>query len=248
MKACNLCLGQETLIKKSHIYPEFLYKELFDDKHKLRRFTIADLKSKNLNVKRPSSGVYEGNLFCKKCETVTISGYETYIADILSGKNKKVQIKRIQTGELESLEITNIDYKKFKNFILSILFKAHVSTFPEFNDVSLGMYHEKIRNIVLNNEETLDLDFQINILKLEKDSNFGEIIAQPIRSKIDAETCYTFLIKGFLIVLNIKENRVSRKMKEMRLKSDGSILIPIIPKNAERRIIFTYFNLDTEQL
>ena len=34
MGICRLCLEEQALIKKSHIIPEFMYQDLFDENHK----------------------------------------------------------------------------------------------------------------------------------------------------------------------------------------------------------------------
>lgn len=245
MATCELCLTDTELIRKSHIYPSFLYKGLFDHKQTIRRFTLDDILKGNLNVKKPRTGVYEGNLLCPKCENEVISKFESYAAKIFNHRDKDIKVNKIRTGELNTLYIEGINYAKFKNFFLSILYKANVSTFSEFEEISLGPYKDQVRNSVLNNSSLDDLDFQINILKFEKDSSFNEMIMQPLRSKIRAETNYVLLVRGFLIVVCVKENLASRKLKGIRLKKDGTILIPIIPKESERKFIGELLGLNT---
>ncbi|WP_230635694.1 hypothetical protein [Chryseobacterium sp. LC2016-29] len=112
-------------------------------------------------------------------------------------------------------------YERFKNFFQSILFRADICTFDEFSDIGLGPYHEKIRKIVLGNLTTDDLEFQLNIFKLDKNSDFEQLLVQPFRSKLKAETAYSFLLRGYLIIINFKENKTSKMMKENRLKKMG---------------------------
>lgn len=38
MGSCKLCLEEKILLKKSHIIPEFMYKDLYDENHKLISF------------------------------------------------------------------------------------------------------------------------------------------------------------------------------------------------------------------
>ena len=245
MKECRLCQLKKELIKKSHIYPDFLYKDLFDAKHKLIRVTTEEIIKKNPRISRPSTGVYEGGLLCRECENDIINGnYETYVADIIFGKNRDVKCRNEKNNEVEAITVQNLDYKKIKNFLLSILFRADICTFEEFDDVNLGPYHEKIRKIVHENIETSDLDFQINILKLEPDSNFNQLIVQPFRNKTESETMYSFLLKDYLCVISFKENKTSKKMKGNRLKQNGEIIIPIIPKSVELNFILKYLNLE----
>lgn len=244
MKNCHLCSLPKQLIKKTHIYPDFLYKDLYDENHRIIKVTTSEIVKKNPKVSKPPTGVYEGNLLCSACDNNVINGnYETYIADILFGKNNSIKCKNKKTIDLETIEVENLDYKKVKNFFLSILFRCDICTFEEFNDIKLGVYRDKIRKIVYENLFTNDLEFQINILKLQEDSNFAQLIVQPFRSKIESQTLYSFLLKGYLIIINFKENKTSKTMKLQRLTEDGKIVIPIIPKKIENNIIFTYLKI-----
>lgn len=244
MGICKLCKEEKELIKKSHIYPNFVYKDLFDEHGKLRKFDALEMKKINPKISKPASGVYEGNLLCDECDNNRISKLETYVAGLLNGNDKKVECNKIKIGDgTEILEVKHLKYIHFKNFILSMLFRADISTFPEFEDVSLGPYNEKIRKIVYDNLETEDLDIQINLFKLSEDSDFNTIIGQPVKSKIGTETIYSILMKGYLIVISLKENITSKKVKDIRLMSDGTIGIPIIPKNIERKFILSYFGM-----
>ncbi len=95
---------------------------------------------------------------------------------------------------------------------------------------------KKIRKIVYENLTTTDLEFQLNIFKLDKKSEFNQLIVQPFKSKLETETCYSFLLKDYLIIINFKENKTSKLMKENRLKQSGQIVIPIIPKSTEKSL------------
>ncbi|WP_223599616.1 hypothetical protein [Chryseobacterium sp. GVT01B] len=217
---------------------------MYDKNHKIIKVSTDEIIKKNPKISRASSGVYEGNLLCSDCESKIISGnYETYLADIISGKNKNIKCTQEISGEVQTIKIDNLDYKRFKNFFLSILFRADICSFEEFNDVNLGPYHEKIRKIVYENLTTTDLEFQLNIFKLDKKSEFNQLIVQPFKSKLETETCYSFLLKDYLIIINFKENKTSKLMKENRLKQSGQIVIPIIPKSTEKKFILTYMDL-----
>ena len=136
MKNCHLCKFEKALIKRSHIYPDFLYKDLYDKNHKLIKVSSEEILKKNPKINRPSTGVYEGNLLCKECENNIINrNYETYVSDIISGKNKFIKCKKEKKNEVETITVQNLDYIRLKNFFLSILFRSDICTFEEFEDV-----------------------------------------------------------------------------------------------------------------
>jgi len=130
MKNCKLCVFEKDLIKKSHIYPDFLYKDLYDKNHKIIAVSTEEIIKKNPRISRPSSGVYEGNLLCPDCENKIISGkYESYLADIMFRKNKDIKCTKGKSVDLEILKVENLNYERFKNFFLSVLFRADICTF-----------------------------------------------------------------------------------------------------------------------
>lgn len=244
MPICKLCKKETQLLKKSHIYPNFVYSDLYDEHGKLRKFTASEMKKPNPRISRPASGAYEGGLLCHECDNNRISRLESYVAGLLNGNDKNVQCSTIKLKDgLEIITVKNLKYIELKNFILSMLFRADISSFSEFEEVCLGKYNDKIRKIIYENLESSDLDLQINLFKLSNDSNFSQLIGQPIKRKIKTETIYSMLIKGFLIIISLKENEESIKVREMRLKSDGTIDIPIIPKEKEEKFILKYFEV-----
>lgn len=244
MPVCRLCTLEKKLVKKSHIYPEFLYKDLYDKNHKIIKFSTDEITRKNPKISRPSTGVYDGKILCSDCENKILSGnYESYVANLILLNNKNIKCTNGKSGEIEIIKIENLDYKRFKNFFLSILFKCDICSFEEFDDVKLGPYNEIIRKIVYENLFTTDIMFQLNILKLAQNSDFNQLIVQPFKSKLGTETCYSFILKDYLIIINFKENGISKSMKEHRLKQNGEITIPIIPQGIEQDFILKYFKL-----
>ena len=44
---CKLCLENGVLVRKSHIIPDFMYRDLFDNKHRLFEASLKDGALKN---------------------------------------------------------------------------------------------------------------------------------------------------------------------------------------------------------
>src|SRR5271165_416682 len=74
---CRLC-GKASQLCRSHIIPEFLYRSLYDNKH---RFTILSADGLDRYAQR---GLNEP-LLCRSCET-RFAGYERYAADVMRGR------------------------------------------------------------------------------------------------------------------------------------------------------------------
>jgi hypothetical protein len=128
---CALCKTEKPL-SNSHVIPEFLYQELYDGLHRFHRISTTP-EAKNRLLQK---GIREP-LLCHDCEQ-QISVWEGYARQVLFGG---VPIQ----GNKEDKKITveNIDYANFKLFQLSIIWRASVSSRPEFRQVQLGPHQER---------------------------------------------------------------------------------------------------------
>ncbi|MDC6363274.1 MULTISPECIES: hypothetical protein [Flavobacteriaceae] len=223
---------------------EFLHKDMFDEHHKLIAFDPKELLKKNPRISRPSSGTYEGGLLCEKCDNAIIGKYETYASKLYNEKlNNADKIRCHYSKSIDNikvLELSNINYSSFKLFLLSLLWRANISSRDEYRDVNLGPYGEKIRYAILNEDSGNDLDTIITITKLDPAANFSTFIGQPRRHKIGQSTSYSIIINGYIIVYHLKENDISEKAKHHRLKEDGTLTILEVPKNRVEPFVMKY--------
>src|SRR5437868_2676993 len=116
---CKLC-GKSRDLCNSHVVPELCYLACYDSLHRSTKFQ-ADPNTKRIIQK----GLRE-YLLCQECET-HLSGIEndfkTYWYDT------PALPERIRTPVVK---ITGFDYRVFKLFHLSILWRASVATTKEF--------------------------------------------------------------------------------------------------------------------
>lgn len=124
---CKLCCREdENLLKKSHIIPNFMYQYLFDEQNRIAVVASTELTKKDRKFKTQPTGEYEQGILCSTCDNELKGQYESYAAKALYGKdisiNNAPKVKRYQNkaGQKWSV-IENIDYHKFKLFLLSIL-------------------------------------------------------------------------------------------------------------------------------
>ncbi|VAW81253.1 hypothetical protein MNBD_GAMMA12-1540, partial [hydrothermal vent metagenome] len=109
---CHLCLHDKPL-KKSHIIPEFVYKSLYDEKHRyhiLSTFKATKTAQQQKGLREP--------LLCELCEE-KLSKYERYVSLIFTGA---IPTTENTNGDL--ITINGLKYKEFKLFALSILWRA----------------------------------------------------------------------------------------------------------------------------
>jgi hypothetical protein len=141
MSTCKLC-HREQILCNSHIIPEFLWSNLYDKNHKLIGVTGQGRNGWSTLQK----GIRE-KLFCNECEQ--------YFNEHFEKPFRKYWVEEcplLCPWEKEEILWLNVDYPSFKLFHLSVLYRAHVSTLPTFEQVELGPHAEKIREMLLSRD------------------------------------------------------------------------------------------------
>jgi len=102
---CALCLKDKQL-RNSHIYPEWIYGPLYDDKHRLEILSVVPERQNEFKQK----GMRQ-LLLCDECEQ-KLSVWEGYARNIFVSPDKPVEYSR----EGSMLEVRGLDYAKMKLF------------------------------------------------------------------------------------------------------------------------------------
>lgn len=213
-KPCALC-GSIGPLRLSHIIPEFLYKPLYDDKHRFREINVEPDDENKIHQKGARQ-----YLLCDACEQL-LNTHETYASKILHGG---VSIECTKSGS--RLHLSDIDYTSFKLFQLSILWRASVSTLPIFEQVALGPHEERLRRMILASDPgSEDLYGCLMFAMLHEKEFVRDAIMQPTTTKIGGQKGYRFVMSGFTFVYIVSSSRVNGILKPALLRQNGSALI-----------------------
>lgn len=232
---CQLCLQDKKLLKKSHIIPDFMYQEIYDDKHFLSK---VDLRSLEIVQKRPS-GFYDKNILCDDCDNRIISQYESYGSKVLYGGNPPKEIAPIfEHSKLQDqVNVTRIDYTKFKLFLLSIIWRAHISKQEFFYKVDLGPYAEKLRKMVFNGNAGEENEFETCIVSYQNPELPLKTLTPIRKFKIECNTSYLLHIGGLSYYFNISPHNKLAIFKSGRIKKNNSTVI-FLPKGKKANEFF----------
>ncbi len=186
---CALCRSDDVPLCESHIFPEFLYKEVYEgDGHIYYAFS----NDPNERAVRRRKGVYE-NLLCQSCESI-IQRYEDYAAKVLYG-GTRIAVQRSR----EMITISELDYPKFKLFQVSLIWRAGVSRSREFQGVDLGPHSEPMRRMLFEGDpgESYQYGCMLSFIPPVHDL-MKKIIYVPEKtpSRILGHTCYRAMLGG----------------------------------------------------
>jgi hypothetical protein len=197
---CALCRTTATL-RRSHVIPEFLYAAVYDEAHSF----LVTSTDPGVRTAIRQKGLWE-YLLCDTCEG-RFSAWESYTKRVLSGED--VTISR----DGESVLITPVDYARLKLFQLSVLWRAAVSSRPEFAAVELGPHEETLRQMLLAGNPGAPQEFGCVVVfppDPKAQELFRHAIGAPTVGRYNAHRVYRFVL-GMLCWVFV----VSGHMKEL---------------------------------
>lgn len=221
MPTCKLCHTEQALCN-SHIIPEFLWADLYDENHKLIGITG---QGRNGWTKL-QKGIRE-KLFCEDCEQ--------YFNEHFEKPFRSLWIERcplLSPWEKEEILWINVDYSSFKLFHLSVLYRAHVSTLPTFGQVELGPHAEKIRAMLLSRDAGPAHCYPIfGYAVINHKTNLPvQMISYAQASRFDDLRCYGIMYGGVEWWMGVASHK-NNNFNKLCLEANGKMPIAPIPWN-----------------
>lgn len=204
------------MLKESHIVTGSIF-SLLRDKTLNNRF--YEIGGKTENVVQDGPKEY---LLCDKCEQ-KIGRYEKYYKESVHLSRHRIEI--IQGNSIAV--IRNLDYKKVKLFLLSVLWRMSISSLPQFADVSLANNEDVIRKMILEEKPGKSCEYPIAAIiplingKLEEGLMFF-----PIISDHPHENVYYMIIGGILYSISMTQQ--NKCFHKYLLYESGHWAMPLI--------------------
>ena len=215
---CALC-RRDQVLRNSHIYPEWIYKPLYDEKCRLEILSIVpdgrnELKQKGM--RQP--------LLCDDCEQ-KLSIWEGYARSIFVAPDKPLEYSR----EGSMIQVGGLDYERLKLFELSILWRAGVSTLPFFEKVQLGPHEEVLRQQLVHSDPGHPDRYGALMfgLKIGELAETLQVIAEPRAARSYGVRAYNFTFGGFLWVFHVSSSNPPALLRQAFLREDGSRMISV---------------------
>jgi hypothetical protein len=236
---CQLCLGDDKiLVKQSHIIPAFMYNGLFDENHTM---LCARLKNHDRPPQKSQTGYWDKNILCKECENLHLGELDRYASSVIFGGVgvKNVGMHPVQEpGKLRVLKVSNLDFK-FKIFILSVLWRAHISKHSFFKNIDLGDEAEKLRKVIRPGSELSTQNYSVNIFGIiGKEGGPVKFILEPFYRPSPTGNLAVFYINGFLYLINIGVNQFYQRYEKYALASTGSLTIPLLEGAYAKKLLY----------
>jgi hypothetical protein len=219
---CKLCHSNNQL-QNSHIISETFWTAIYDEKHR-----AVPLATESSSLKFIQQGIRE-RLLCELCEQ-KFSKWELVLknslVDIGKRKSRFLTINRMNE---KLYKIECIKYKEFKLAILSILWRMSITSDPFFKDYNLGVYNEKLRQILLYENVPDEKQYPIMVSRCEIDNIFyPDMIFLFLPAKhYNMFTVQSFIIWGHHFKILVNDEKFPKIFNEYFLRDSGELFIDV---------------------
>lgn len=228
---CRLCDLDKDLID-SHIIPKWAFKYLYPEDPEDKKKSL-ELISEGKSIRR-RIGPYDQNLLCKDCDNF-LGIYDDY------GKKVLIETEFVKKTEL-SLVAKGVDFNKLQLFLLSVIWRASISTTREFERVSIGPYEERIREIILAVKNGQQKDFIENhsfiVTKFETGTLPHDVVNKNIQiphvQKIGGiNVAVLFMPNGLKIIIKIDKRPFTGDLEKIANYRKEGLLIALMGNYAD---------------
>jgi len=239
---CQLCKSEKKLIRRSHIIPDFMYEGLFNEKHFIADFDLTGQR----DMKLYPNGYYDSNILCENCDNILIGRLESYAKIVLfGGIGKRSNFHKVeQEVDLlgnKILHVNNIDYKRFKLFLLSVLWRASISKQNVFRHVKLSSHEEIIRRMIFESNPGNEKEYPMGIyLFTPNDICPTKFITNPFPVGNNDNLSYIFTINGLTINFKIYGEDDMDIYNRLMIKKNNTMEILVMNKESTIGFIDTY--------
>lgn len=223
MPICKLC-GEDRELQDSHVIPEFMYRPLYNEKHKTVGYL---LRKEGVKPRFVQKGLRE-RLLCDACERFLNHNFESpnvalwrTLAEEEPGPEISVQQIRSAQGS-RAAHVQGVDYSSLKLLLLSILWRASVSGLEEFADVKLGPHEEVIRQMLRSKDPGTQADYPCLIF-LFLEPKLG-ILVPPFHSRVEGHKTYHFIVTSVRFDIVVSRHSGEHRFRSLALKEDGSFV------------------------
>jgi hypothetical protein len=220
---CALCHAPGPL-RDSHIIPEFLYRTLYDEKHRFHTYGKHGKPELALDQKG-----FRERLLCDACEC-RFCHYEQFAAIFIRGAIQAFnETKRTEVPSGASLTYRRfddkaqpttakvpttlwadgVDYARLKLFLLSLVWRMGVSTLHFFHEVDLGPHEERLRLMLLKAAPGEPNEYPCQLCLVEaQGSLITDVQIQPRKIRKSGKTFYLLFSAGVEFVFCVSNRGV----------------------------------------
>lgn len=223
MSRCPLCAQNKKLVV-SHVIPNTFFKRL----KKSRGTAIQS----DVRLSTPIISVQESwceESLCLECEML-INEFDAYVAAFTYNPVRVgVQVDRSRSTQRV---YSNLNYKKFRLFQLSLLFRASVSKHTAFSHIKLSEEDfDRVRFALLNTEPISDKTLGCRMTLIwnpVRNTPFKDVVSVPVSDLYPYKAIIYFVFGSFGWEFHLPRFGVKQAQEGFYVKPNGILRVPIV--------------------
>jgi hypothetical protein len=212
---CLRC-GNLRKLTQSHVLPEGAYRPIYDEKSRALR-----VQSDRKIVQPVQTGVWQ-YMFCQACEDFFNKIETPFLNRWRRPDSLPSNLYR------PFVELSGLDYEVTKRFLLSVLWRAHVSSRPEVVAVDIGSHADRIRALLDSPSPIPETTYPVfgYVLRNADGSRNDRIVSTPAKTRTDGH--WNYLIVRLSCAWRIfVSSRPQPLPRSCMLKTNGTIVMPV---------------------
>jgi hypothetical protein len=237
---CKLCNEEEELIQRSHLFPNFMYDGIPDEKNRMFQLS-SETPGK---IKTAQSGAYEEYILCKECDNNLLSKYERYASNNfyrLDYRSDNENFKQIvNENGVALIQCNNLVYKDFKIFLISLLWRVSISSHALFSNFKLDPESEEfLRQSIINEEPPNFLEFSCVMLTYQNEESVEKDL---VAIKSTSQDKVTFYINEFIYTFYLDSSSLDGVVNMVTLNLSNQMAVMKAPNNSWAEIRKSIFD------
>lgn len=218
MPTCCICSATAGFVK-AHIIPEAFFRELREGE--TAPLLVAGAKGEM--PKKSRIGVYDPELLCSKCESKFLP-WDTYAIEKLLTRFDDHFKPLVNDGMNVAYEAVNVDKLKILDFLVSVLWRASVSTHPFYNKVILGPHEQTVLSQMLVNYASAPQAFNAVLSRWMDDDDETlptTAMMNPHREKWDDVNAYRLYLGKIVAYIKVDQRPFTEPFASLSLRASG---------------------------
>ena len=133
------------------------------------------------------------------------------------------------TNVPQYITLSGLDYRRFKLFVLSVLWRAAVSQRPEYKAMTLGQHGETIRQMLLAASPGFARDYPVIgglIVEPSTGEFWDDVLMAPMTIKVAGHNAARMMFAGVSWTV-LTSSHPAPDLEALCLQEDGSMVMPV---------------------
>lgn len=217
---CRVCSRERRLIK-AHVIPESLYGPMRAEGNSPMLVSTGTQE----HSKRRPIGTYDTTILCGECEQL-FQDVDDFAPSFFLAEPPEGSAITAPTGEVVGHSISGIDNRLLKLFVMSVLWRAAVSSDIFFFHVTLGPFEPVLRKFVAASDPG-DVDNFSVILSRYDDALSSHILNVPHPRRIDGINLVTLYFGSYLAEVKVDSRPLPEPYRSRAIRPTGPIVVQV---------------------